>query len=159
MLQRIQTLFLLIAITAISLSFVFPIAKIQTGDEVTALYTNYGLKSIDGPGKSHIMESGFIFIVAAGALITLLIALSQFKKRKLQITFCRFTYAIILIQIVLSIFQPNSAAQTIKFAGEIKVAGYDLGFYMPIIALFFTFLAENFIRRDEKLVKSADRLR
>ena len=65
MLQRIQTLFLLIAITAISLSFVFPIAKIQTGDEVTALYTNYGLKSIDGPGKSHIMESGFIFIVAA----------------------------------------------------------------------------------------------
>lgn len=159
MFQRIQTIFLLIAITAISISFVFPIAEIQTDGKTTAVYTNYGLKALDANGKSHVIDSGFIYIVAAAALMTLLIALTQFKKRKLQITFCRFTYAIILIQIVLCIFQPQSSAQTIKFAGEITVSGYGIAFYAPMAALVFTFLAERFIKKDEDLVKSADRLR
>ena len=159
MFQRIQTLFLLLAITAVSLSFVFPIAQIQTGGKTTAIYTNYGLKTIEEKGKSHIIDGGFIYIVAAVALMTLFITLTQFKKRKLQISFCRYSYAILLVQTVLCIFQPTSSAQTIKFAGEISVAGYGLAFYMPMAAIVFAFLAEIFIKKDENLVRSADRLR
>jgi len=36
---------------------------------------------------------------------------------------------------------------------------YKYGIYLPVIALIFNLLANRFIRRDEKLVRSVDRLR
>ena len=37
--------------------------------------------------------------------------------------------------------------------------GYQFGLFLPAIALFFNSLALRFIRKDEKLVRSMDRLR
>ena len=36
---------------------------------------------------------------------------------------------------------------------------YGIGLYLPIGAVFFNFLANRFIRRDEKLVRNSERLR
>ncbi len=36
---------------------------------------------------------------------------------------------------------------------------YHAGFYMPVVALLLNALANRFIKRDEDLVRSADRLR
>ncbi|GAB3542539.1 hypothetical protein GCM10027443_43540 [Pontibacter brevis] len=36
---------------------------------------------------------------------------------------------------------------------------YHAGFYMPVVALLFNALANRFIKRDEDLVRSVDRLR
>ena len=157
MLQRIQTLFLMLAVAALAASFVFPIATIAAGSE-TASYTNYGL-SVVNDGKVTIIESGFIYIVAGAAMLFLLFALTQYRKRKLQVSICRISYIIILAQLAMCFFMPDQAAANIKFAGKVEVSAYGFGFYAPIIALVFTFLAERFIRRDEALVRSADRLR
>jgi len=36
---------------------------------------------------------------------------------------------------------------------------YKLGFFLPAFALIFNVLSNRFIRRDEKLVRSVDRIR
>jgi hypothetical protein len=50
------------------------------------------------------------------------------------------------------------------YAEELKVktaveADYDLGVFLPLIALVFLFLAMRGIKHDIKLLRSADRLR
>jgi hypothetical protein len=118
-----------------------------------------GLQSVDAAGKTTHTSGGIIYLVAAAGLLLILIALSQFKRRKIQILICRITYLVILTHAVLCFLLPESMVQTIKFAGEIKITSSGLGFYLPIVAVVCTFLAELFIKRDEKLVRSADRLR
>jgi hypothetical protein len=51
-----------------------------------------------------------------------------------------------------------------SFEGEVIIddatrGNYDIGFILPCIALIMNVLANRFIRRDEKLVRSVDRLR
>jgi hypothetical protein len=36
---------------------------------------------------------------------------------------------------------------------------FEIGFFVPLLALIFNSLANRFIRRDEKLVRSVDRIR
>ncbi len=36
---------------------------------------------------------------------------------------------------------------------------YRYGSYLPLVSLLFTFLAVRFVKRDEALIRSADRLR
>jgi hypothetical protein len=46
--------------------------------------------------------------------------------------------------------------QTNQIAG---FENYEMGFFLVIIAMICNILANRFIRRDEKLVRSADRMR
>ncbi len=46
--------------------------------------------------------------------------------------------------------------------GELKVAtniGFSFGAFLPIVSAIFAFLAAHFIKKDEQLVRSADRIR
>lgn len=158
MLQRIQTLFIVIAIIAIGLTFVFPVTSLSAGD-AKAIYTNYGLKSIDAKGNAKIIEAGYIYIAGAINLIVLLYTIFQYKNRKWQMKLCRVAYLLIIVQMGLYFFMPDAAMANMKLAGEVKMDGYGLAFYFPLVALAFVFLAEYFIKRDEQLVRSADRLR
>lgn len=160
MVQRIQTLLLLLATATIALTFIFPIANLTSTDGlVKAMYTNFGIVTLDTKGKLASMGDGYIYIVAAAIILFLLFAISQFKKRVLQMKICRLSYILILAHFAMCFFMPDSAAASIKYMNEVKVVGYGISFYLPIAALVFTFLAERFIKRDENLVKSADRLR
>lgn len=156
MFQRIQTLFILLAVAATSVSFVFPVATAAVG-EAKFTYSNYGLYMLGEKANVKVVDS-FIYIIAAAVLVFLLFALSQYKKRALQVKVCRLTYLLILAQFALCFFMPDRTLAQLKLAGEISMS-YGIAFFMPLVALVFTFLAERFIRKDEQLVKSADRLR
>jgi hypothetical protein len=160
MFQRIQTIFLLIAIVAILVTFFAPIANVSVDGNAVGIYTNYGLISILTVGvPSEFKEQGIIYIVAAAGLLLLLFCLSQFKRRKLQILICKILYVIFAAHMVLNFILPGNAIEKVKLAAKIEISGYGLAFYMPIIAILFVFLAQWRIRKDEELVKSADRLR
>lgn len=156
MLSRIQTLLLLLAAGAIAVSFIFPVVYATIG-EIKMEYTNYGLYVYEEKGRI-LAQGGFIYLVAAAVLLFLLVALSQFKKRTLQVKICRLTYVVILVQFALCFFIPENTITEIKLAGEVKIQ-YGVSFFIPLVALVFTFLAERAIIKDERLVRSADRLR
>lgn len=159
MFQRTQTVFLLVALVAIASTFFIPIASYGMSGKTVATYTNYGLVSLDAKGFPVIVSAGFNYLGAAAALVSILFCLSQFKRRKLQIIVCRVIYVLLMFQGGYNFATLRTAAEKIKIAGQTVDESYGLAFYMPIVALLFVLLAERFIKRDEELVKSADRLR
>jgi hypothetical protein len=152
MLQRIQTVFLLIAILAIGLTFVLPVAYLGNSQDSLTTYTNFGVSEFSKQGYV-LVKPGYNYIPAITALLILLFAIFQYKRRKFQVILCRVAAFLSIVLTLLDFLMPRWAVE------GVKVSQYGYGCYLPIVALVFILLAEFFILRDEKLVKSADRLR
>ena len=76
-----------------------------------------------------------------------------YKNRKNQFVFNRINILINLI--LLGVF----TWRALNSLGEISISEKSVQVLVPIISIVFLFLANKAIRRDEDLVKSADRLR
>jgi hypothetical protein len=137
MIQRIQTVYLIIALVILgALPFVFPLFTMSDGKELRFM-------------------SDSLYTVIFGLSTTLtLISILYFKKRQHQFVLNRLT--IILNLILLGLFVNRS----LNLSGEaIKVSEKGIGMFLPIVAIVFLALANRAIKKDEDLVKSADRLR
>jgi len=140
MIQRIQTLWLIIvaSIAFVTSKMVLFEGAIPTG----TLLFNFA--------SSLILS---IVIIALGLLA--LIALFLFKNRKLQ-------FKLAVTGVILSIgflFLEYFMVEGFKKENNILTGSYQLGALLPVLMIVFFFLAARGIYRDEKLVKSMDRLR
>jgi len=136
MLQRIQTIYLLISAgVSAGLTFVFPLWKTK---EDILVYT-----------MDEILFLSLFFGSAVLALITIFL----FKNRKLQFVLNRLN--IILNFFTLGFF----VYQSLNLSGETIVSEKGIGMFLPIISIVFLALANKAIKKDEDLVKSVDRLR
>jgi len=136
MLQRIQTVYLLISILIMGALYLwFPIIK----DEADQLVIN----------QNEPLVMGLIF----GSIALTLFSILNFKKRKLQFVLNRLS--IILNFVLLGVFVYRS----LTLSGETLVSEKGIGVLLPIISIVFLVLANKAIKRDEDLVKSVDRLR
>jgi hypothetical protein len=143
MIQRIQSVYLLMA-SVISgvLIFVFNLWK-SIEKSIFALDL---LKS-----ESNLLKLiPVLFLVAA---IFAFVAIFIFKNRKLQFVIGRFTILINLILLGLLIYV------SLTLPGEASVSEKGIGMFIPILAILLLVLANKAIKKDEDLVKSADRLR
>ncbi|MBU2651288.1 MAG: DUF4293 domain-containing protein [Bacteroidetes bacterium] len=156
MIQRIQTLFLAIALVAVVLAFFYPVASFWS--------ENYSLRlSLAGIDKIHdqsgSVQVNTIPLIALNSIAGLLILISIFlyKKRILQLRMVRFAIFADIIMLVLLFFFyiPQIEEHTTSSAEYLS----EPGIYFPLVALVFLTLAIRYIVRDEKLVRSADRIR
>ncbi len=87
--------------------------------------------------------------------ITAIVSIFLFKNRKIQMRLTLLSFIITVAGIVWSFVFYSQALK------ELNDQPYkdELGRFLPLLALVFTMLAYRFIRKDEKLVKSMDRLR
>ncbi len=156
MIQRIQTLFLFFAALASGLLFFFPVAQYYGEQHTLAFYVTHIQDFV--PGNAVLFSSSFLLPLSIiGALVTVLPLLIIFMYKNLggQLRLVRLTILFNLVLIGLMFFY---------YAEELKVktaveADYDLGVFLPLIALVFLFLAMRGIKHDIKLLRSADRLR
>ena len=137
MIQRIQTLWLFIAtLTMVSL-FYFPIYKIS-GDLL------------------KIGNDFLAIILVVLSMVLSVIALFSYKNRKSQLI---FIWMNLLLCIALQIWL---FVQIDKFT-SLKAHNLDgyfwVGSFIPLITIVFLFLARTGINKDEKLLKSLNRLR
>ena len=136
MLQRIQTIYLLLAaIVSAGLIYVFDLWTNNEGVEVFADDVNYVF--------SAFLVSAFFSIVA----------IFRYKNRKSQFMLGRLN--IILNFFLLGFF----VYQSLNISGETAVSEKGIGMLLPIISIVFLVLANKAIKKDEDLVKSVDRLR
>ncbi|MCF8321058.1 MAG: DUF4293 domain-containing protein [Flavobacterium sp.] len=137
MIQRIQTVYLLIALVILgALPFVFPLFTMSDGKEF------------------RFMNDSFYTVLFGLSTTLTLISTMYFKKRQHQFVLNRLT--IILNLILLGLFVYRS----LNLSGEaIQVSEKGIGMFLPIVAIVFLALANRAIKKDEDLVKSADRLR
>lgn len=136
MIQRIQTLFLLLAaIVSGGLIFVFELWTTPESVKIFAKNINYVFA---------------LFLVSA--LLSIL-SIASFKNRKSQFMLGRLN--IILNFFLLGLF----VYQSLNLSGETVVSEKGIGIFLPIVSIVFLALANKAIKKDEDLVKSVDRLR
>lgn len=143
MIQRIQTLFLALAAACAFGLFGLPFA---TSSAVSA-------STLFSDGVFNLQDHPAILgaFCLAGALT--LISIFLFNNRKTQLLLGRFGIIANVIGIVLVI------VFFMQDAGAPDEPNDELGIYLPILFLVFAALAQRGIMKDEKLVKSMDRLR
>ncbi|MBD45680.1 MAG: hypothetical protein CMC65_10800 [Flavobacteriaceae bacterium] len=136
MLQRIQTVYLLISALVIGgLYLWFPIIKSESGFIIIS--------------NNEPVVVGLIF----GSILLTLLSILNFKKRQLQFVINRLS--IILNFLLLGVFVYRS----LTLSGETLVSEKGIGVLLPIISIVFLVMANKAIKKDEDLVKSVDRLR
>ena len=155
MLQRIQSVYLLLASLVIFALFLFPlvhnvyVAGVPSTIKVTGVYQ-------DVSGAQSNTQS-FILLIAATVIVAVLplVLIFWYKKRKRQMMLC---YAYILVVFGYSFWM----AQTVKSltgGADLTTNNFGIGILLSPIAIVLILAAAKGIQRDEKLVKSADRLR
>ena len=136
MFARIQSVYLILVFLAIGiLPFVFPLWHDKTG-------------------KFYFMKELLYQILFGAAATITVMSLISFKKRLNQFVYNRFI--IILNLILLGLF----AYRSLNLSGEVAaISKKGIGMFLPIVAIVLLVLANKAIKKDEDLVKSADRLR
>jgi hypothetical protein len=128
MIQRIQSVFLLLAAIAAGVS-----------------------------ALSACVEFFSASILLSAAALVALVTIFFYKKRKLQINFC--IVDIILIVCYYIVFAYNFFFVNNKVAEFFGTLNYIFVAILPLISLIFIVLAIKHIKKDEKLVRSLDRIR
>lgn len=149
MLQRIQSVFLFLAGGASFGMFGLPFASTDEAIAQSDLFADSVYTVTD-----HIALT--ILFVLAGALS--LAAIFLFKNRPLQINLSRVAFVASIIGLVLGIILFINDEIT-KNAEAMPNPEDGIGVLLPILAAVFLLLAMRYIRKDEKLVRSSDRLR
>lgn len=152
MIQRIQSVYLLISFLVLSLMLFFPLGMIDTHTYVVHRYDAFTINVVE---TDELIVHTFPIAVLAGisALISL-ITIFLYKKRMVQKRLGVLNILLLIGLIVLLYVYPNYLSGL-----DIMMVNYKVLAAMPIIAIILTLLANRAIQKDENLVRSADRIR
>lgn len=146
MLQRIQSLFLFLAAVAFGLLFIWPFAISDQTDSNLFADKLYNV-------QDHIL----LIVMTALGLLSAMVAIFLFRNRALQSKIAYFPIIFsILIPVMAVVFYTNQSGDSQVAASAIED---QAGMYLPVVSLIFGILALRSINKDEKLVRSMDRLR
>ena len=136
MLQRIQTIYLLIALLLNGgLIFAFRIWEDASGNPV------------------FVEDITWVLILTLLSALISLVTIFLFKNRKLQFVLGRLNMLLNLILLGLFVYW------SLSISGEVEISEKGIGMFVPVISIVFLVLANKAIKKDEDLVKSVDRLR
>lgn len=156
MLQRIQTVYLLLAGIAVLCMLGFPLAAYYITDTEYYVLSALGMESASGERIE--LSANWAFFSAIVVIAALIIySVFQYKKRNHQLKIIRGAYLLLAGLLVGMYFLIEKNAQAAEItAYELH---YGISYFLPIVTIIFLFLASRSIRKDEELVKSLDRLR
>lgn len=152
MLQRIQTVYLLIITVLMMLTLFMPLALMQARELMYA-FDVMGLSTIKEPIELLYPTWALVALTSVAALLAL-ITIFLYKNRVLQIRLCVFNAVLMLGFYALFAFYTLNFKADLQAELMVKIA---LSF--PLIALILNYLAIRSIGADEMLVRSLNRLR
>jgi Domain of unknown function (DUF4293) len=149
MIQRIQSVYLLVAAVALGLQIILPYSMVPANtpaistpvfaDGVFNLFDNVGILGLTGLG-----------------IIDCLLAIFMYKNRATQ---GRLVGMTLVVAVMLSVLVGFTFYTTSKGLPEGSLVSYGVGMAMPLLAAFLLWMANGAIKKDENLIKSMDRLR
>ncbi|MGB4773685.1 MAG: DUF4293 domain-containing protein [Daejeonella sp.] len=155
MLQRVQTIWLFFATASLFSLFLFPFIQILNPDgtakalKITGIYQNIG--------GQVVQTEPFLGLTIAAVILGLIpfVIIFFYKNRKKQTIICY----IALLAILSYTFWVVQTARQVLGDVSLNVDNYGIGVILPSLAILFIILALRGIRHDEKLIRSAERLR
>ena len=153
MLQRKQTLWMLLAVICAALTFKFSFysGNVVVGNNGHVFLQEKALPILSFGKDSAGAGSVLILIVTVLLLAGTLINMFNFKARTKQLWITIGLFFLSLLNILLYWWKSGTPSFT--------EGSYNLGAALSLAIPVFLILAANGIRKDQKLVKSADRLR
>jgi hypothetical protein len=156
MLQRIQSAYLFLVVVFAVLFFFFPLGLFTLEGGTAAIKLigkNLAVENLqaDHAGIYRLGLMGLSLLVIFLTLFTIF----QFRTRLYQVKLCRFNILIHLVQLVVAFFyldQLKEALAHLSFA-------YGPAIFFPLASLFLVLLSIRSIKKDEALVRAADRIR
>jgi hypothetical protein len=155
MIQRIQTVYLFLVMIFTLLFLIFPVGGFQAATD------NFLVKtwSIIPEGYQELgIETGFLgYIASALAIIVMIVSIYttfQFKKRLLQIKLGKMNILLNVFLVVLTFFYLDNVREDV--AAQFS---YKVGVVFPLLSMILILMANRAIRRDENMIRAADRLR
>lgn len=153
MIQRIQTLYLIVAVALTGILFFFDIALL-TGNEGIFSFRYNGFFVFGSTETEIIVRLIPLSILVYLSVFSIFSSIFLFKKRILQIRLCGLNMGLLLGITGMAIYSGFDAAK----GWDMKIS-YNFVIILPVIAIIFIFLAMRAIMKDEVLVKSLDRIR
>jgi hypothetical protein len=142
MIQRIQSVYLILAVLVSTALFFLPLFELPSA-------------TADTVSRDFMVTSNALLLVLNSAIGALsFIDIFIYRKRNVQARICRLILILIFVMIALLFY----TSDTISNGLDQKVI-FKIGTYLPLLQVLFVFLAHRGIRKDEKLVRSAERLR
>ncbi|MBR1766523.1 MAG: DUF4293 domain-containing protein [Bacteroidales bacterium] len=178
MIQRIQTLWLLLAACCMGLCMALPVAKYHVENmpvEGHRVDARLDLFARGGDDMANLMDATAVNFgqdqtsmatwplvsVAALCIVVAVVSISLFKRRSTQmrLTAAGFILSVVYVFLVFFWAVDHYSALVEGFFHVEPVVEWTVGSFAPLASVLFFFLAQRAIRRDEALVRSADRLR
>jgi hypothetical protein len=152
--QRIQTVFLAIVIISLVATIFFPIWVYQEPSGQTHQLFPLHYTVINGGQRvTQYFPYAVTAMLAIAAATLAFISIRKFKRRVVQMKLGALN----------SFFMAGTILSAVLFSNQFIKAfqggHYGLGLWLPGVAVVCNLLANQFIRRDEKLVRDSDRLR
>ena len=145
MIQRIQSLFILIAAGFGVLLFFVPIISI-----------NYDNSAITFNATGYVAEkSWYLVLLSIICVVTMFTQLFMYKNRKKQMLTGKISICLWILWIFvfsLFVYLHYNSYTTAKFS-------IHFGAIFPVLIIIFVLLANRNIKKDEELVRSIDRIR
>ncbi len=162
MIQRRQTIFMLLSVIITALLFFTPLMSFNANGEVMR-FTIFGIKN---PIETMSFSATYTWpLVVLTILMTVapLVTIFLYKKRELQVRLCRLNMLVNIIFIGLVFIYYESDVMSVIFAVENDIytldVAYFIGMAFPLVNLVLEILAIRGIKKDIELLKSVDRLR
>ena len=157
MIQRIQSLFLFLAFLVTVFLFFFPLAGIYA-PTATYKFFVYGMINMENaPSAVSFMTTFPLLLLNILVAVFSIGCIFMYKNRITQMKIVRLAILLEIIALALIFFVYEKIIET-----SLQAAFDDIvwkGIYIKLASLVMLVLANRFILKDEKLVRSVDRLR
>lgn len=155
MIQRIQTVYLLIIVILSGFVFFSPVAElINKADNLIYLVDFKGISLIQPTGntiESRIWALDFVSLVVP---VLALITIFSYRKRVKQIRLTIINMIFMICFYIFMVLYLWSSCQRLHADWHLQIVAV-----FPLVNLVLSYLAIGSIGKDEKLIKSLDRLR
>lgn len=147
MIQRIQSVYLLLAALACLVCLCLPVGSSVSPDGSIAKAYNVMILQADGSTSFATLP---LFVILVLTVAMCIYTIFIYNNRKMQARFCSFAELMLAGWCVVCAVIMKTASQ-----------GFDIEWtaFLPVVAIILCKMAQRGIKHDEQLVRAADRIR
>lgn len=156
MLQRVQSVFLLLVVAFAILYLVFPLGIFKINDASVNIILASGSLAPENHAAAHALwYRSVLSVLPLLAMVFTVYIIFQYKRRIYQVKLGKVNILIHLIILVISFFYLDQLRGTLPQ----MTFSYGPALFFPLVSLVLILRANRSIIKDEKLVRAADRIR
>ena len=152
MIQRIQSIYLLVVTILLGSIFIYPFAELLSSDGQLFIFKFSGL-TIENEDGLYLITIPRIILLVITVLISF-VSVFLFKKRIIQMRLNSFNIILMIGYLGLNYYYIQNFSKQLN-----GVVSYEITAIFPFVAAVLTYLAIRAIGKDEALIRSMDRIR